>query len=83
MGMSEKKNGGPAYPTVDANREEDYGTAGMTLRDYFAAKALQSFMEFSLSRPVSDTVRDADSASKHYAQVAYHVADAMLAERAK
>ena len=36
-----KDNGGPAFPTVDANREEDYGTRGMTLRDYFAAMAMQ------------------------------------------
>lgn len=38
--MSEQnKNGGPAFPTVDANRPEDYGTHGMSLRDYFATKA--------------------------------------------
>jgi len=35
--MSDKiKDGGPAFPTVDANRAEDYGTYGMTLRQYAA-----------------------------------------------
>lgn len=33
--MSEK-DGGPAFPTVDANRPADFGTCGMTLRDFFA-----------------------------------------------
>ena len=32
-------DGGPAFPTVDANRDEDYGTRGMTLRDYYIAHA--------------------------------------------
>lgn len=36
--MSNKRDGGPAFPTVDANDAQDYGTRGMTLRDYFAAK---------------------------------------------
>jgi len=37
--MSDKiKDGGPAFPTVDANRTEDYGTYGMTLRQYAAIK---------------------------------------------
>ena len=33
----------PAFPTVD-DRTEDYGTRGMTLRDYFAAKAMQGML---------------------------------------
>lgn len=33
-------DGGPAFPTTDANyREGDYGTMGMSLRDWFAAHA--------------------------------------------
>ena len=39
MNPDKIKDGGPAFPTVDANRAEDYGTYGMTLRDYFAAHA--------------------------------------------
>ena len=56
-------NGGPAFPT---------GTAfqGMTLRDYFAAKAMQSLTENSTN-------------PKEIAQAAYIVADAMLEARKK
>ena len=45
---------------------------GMTLRDYFAAKAMQ---EFLTSR---DDIENAD-----IAQFSYEIADAMLKERAK
>lgn len=46
--MSEIKNGGPAFPgkRVVNERLAAAGTAyesGMTLRDYFAAKAMQGF----------------------------------------
>jgi hypothetical protein len=56
-------NGGPAFPT---------GTAfqGMTLRDYFAAKAMQSLTANSTN-------------PKEIAQAAYIVADAMLEARKK
>ncbi len=54
-------NGGPAFPT---------GTAfqGMTLRDYFAAKAMQGLTTNSTN-------------PKEIAQAAYIVADAMLEAR--
>jgi hypothetical protein len=57
-------NGGPAFPT---------GTAfqGMTLRDYFAAKAMQAL----LAEP--KVTRDL----MLYAGAAYDVADAMLEAR--
>lgn len=39
--MSEKETGGPAFPIgIEAYGE---GREGMTLRDYFAAKALEGF----------------------------------------
>ena len=61
--MSEKDTGGPAFPT---------GTAfqGMTLRDYFAAKALQG-----MSAEINDEVRAA--------RWCYEMADAMLEARKK
>lgn len=77
--MSTKDDGGPAFP----NDNEGDGTmsGGMSLRDYFAAKAMQSVL-LNLKR--TDTL-GADSATITLAaaQVAYLVADAMLAERAK
>ena len=64
---------------------------GMTLRDYFAAKAVQGF----LAEPITDGMRSAvtviterysgtgKEVAQHYAEAAYALADAMLAERSK
>jgi hypothetical protein len=51
-----------------------YVSDGMTLRDYFAAKSMQSAMM---------GVNLIDSLPSELAQIAYQMADAMLAERAK
>lgn len=61
----------PAFPTVD-DRTEDYGTRGMTLRDYFAAKAMQGI--------VTDTGWMGNTVST-LAGMSYEVADAMMKER--
>jgi hypothetical protein len=70
-----KDTGGPAFPTTTANYDNmDPHGEGMTLRDYFAAKAMQSMN----ARPdYADTPADA------IALDAYALADAMLAERSK
>jgi len=68
--MNKDKTGGPAFPMLD----EDGGTAwsGMTLRDYFAAKAMQSIID------QQDAHRgEVDNA----AWMAYRMADAMLKAR--
>jgi hypothetical protein len=64
--MSDTNTGGPAFP---------YGTAyaGMTLRDYFAAKAMQGF--------VSDPDWRVDMMPDETARAAYTQADAMLSAR--
>ena len=52
----------------------DYAEEGMTLRDYFAAKAMQAFMSDS----------DTSWGSENYkfaARAAYRLADAMMEER--
>lgn len=72
-----KDTGGPAFPTVDANREEDYGTRGMSLRDYFAAKAMHGLIEGALASDADFPHRD------NVAVRAYAYADAMLAARVK
>jgi hypothetical protein len=59
-----KDTGGPAFPTPAHNLQND----GMTLRDYFAGKAMQEYCkEFH------------DDA--HLAKVAYQIADAMIKVR--
>ena len=73
--MSDKiKDGGPAFPTVDANRAEDYGTYGMTLRDYFAAKAMQAGLTTIAEYPDENW-------RVGLAMDAYAMADAMLKAR--
>jgi small ligand-binding sensory domain FIST len=68
------RNGGPAFPRASNRPYGDHGYDGMTLRDYFAAKALQGMCaadgEFS-------------QVAARLAEWAYEYADAMLAERAK
>ena len=63
-------NCGPAFPCYDDNGEQ---IEGMSLRDYFAAKALQGLMA-SPSDPASLEIA---------AEWSYKVADAMLAERTR
>ena len=77
MGVGEmsKENGGPAFPTVYANLEGHYGTTGLSLRDYFAAKAMQSL--------VSAFLGDQLKVIANIESTAYQIADAMLDERAK
>ena len=62
---------GPAFPTPRYERGDMY-SLGMTLRDYFAAKAMQGM----LACPVQP-----QSGADMYARDAYVVADAMLKAR--
>lgn len=67
--MNTKDTGGPAFPPMhDPNTHE----FGMTLRDYFAAKAMQGF--------AADPGMGSISAAE-IAKIAYLWADAMLKER--
>jgi hypothetical protein len=74
--MSNTNTGGPAFPTKQYNRNimafEEVG--GMTLRDYFAAKALQNF------RDQIGSQSDQEWFVK-MAEGAYRMADAMLKAR--
>ena len=81
--MSDKDDGGQAFP-LGANEYGGYGPqAGMTLRDYLAAKAMQPFMVWALDQPHFEDYDTAAKAAAGYAKSAYLIADAMLAERAK
>ena len=74
--MSNTNTGGPAFPEVRIISGDNYNAptkvyyGGMTLRDYFAAKAMQGLL-------VSTRTEDARMIAKD----AYKVADAMLAAR--
>jgi hypothetical protein len=63
-------NGGPAFPALDARTM----LSGMSLRDYFAAKALQGVLAGDTEELLSvDAI----------ASVSYRIADAMLEARKK
>lgn len=69
--MQEKYDGGPAFPAMHFDLADH--EHGMTLRDYFAAKALQGL----LSRIGHDKMNVHDV----LAQRTYAIADAMLEAR--
>ena len=63
--MSNTNTGGPAFPTATLAQKTE---GGMTLRDYFAAKAMQ------MTFPLCGTKTTA-------AEECYRIADAMLKAR--
>lgn len=79
--MSNTNTGGPAFPAIiplihseqQGKDYPDYSEAGMTLRDYFAAKTLQGMLA---SGNLPKSVQDEELAT-----AAYQVADAMLKAR--
>jgi hypothetical protein len=75
-----KDTGGPAFPfSVEFPKEEGKGTMysdGMTLRDYFAAKAMQAWLSTYPTHHGPDEVY-----AEGVAEFAYEVADAMLKAR--
>lgn len=68
-----KDDGGPAFGEFQQAGDCSVKTGGMSLRDYFAAKAQAGMLA---NYNVINT-------PEHVAQMAYAHADAMLAERAK
>ncbi len=77
-----KGDGGPAFPTPYETRDGDtFSTCyegGMTLRDYFAAKALP------IAWQIFDQGYSPDEGSpENVAACAYQYADALIRERAK
>lgn len=62
-----KETGGPAFPLPNTPSSWTSGQ-GMTLRDYFAAKAMQGLMDAAMPMP-------------EIAEAAYEMADSMLKAR--
>lgn len=68
------KTGGSAFPQPDVyhpNGQIQYGGAGMNLRDYFAAKAMQALAE----------KHNSSAAAPGIAEWAYLIADEMIKAR--
>ena len=80
--MNEQNNGGPAFPLSFKWDEPQFN--GMTLRDYFAAKALQGLLACADSDDFEDQKllrNDYDAYCLNFATSAYQMADAMLKAR--
>jgi hypothetical protein len=80
-------DGGPAFPmrhSVFPNGDIEYGSQGMSLRDYFAAAALQGLMGNSGGPWQADPMCGTgwcNSDASLVALTAYDIADAMIAAR--
>ena len=89
--MNEIDTGGPAFPTPQAGIDhfgEPTGYMGMTLRDYFAARAMPSAIDYWLRDPQNPSQYDPDSTfspdegdMRRMSATAYEMADAMLKAR--
>ena len=70
--------GGPAFPTTETRFPDGVlnqeAVHGMTLRDYFAAKAMQALLR-------NQKPENTDEPISTWAQDAYDMADAMLKAR--
>ena len=74
--MNKQKHGGPAFPNSRHVGELTVVVGGMTLRDYFAAKVLQSII-------LEEGVELRMALKMSSAKTAYNYADAMLEARNK
>ena len=73
--MSNQNNGGPAFPVPDVyhpNGQVEFGTRGMSLRDWFAGQALIAIPHIGCG---------SDLEPEQIAHDAYKIADAMLKAR--
>lgn len=77
--MNTIDNGGPAFPQHGWSKDPDVrkymqqsGNLGMTLRDYFAAKAMQGIIACPTARNMH---------AQECADLSYEMADAMLKAR--
>jgi hypothetical protein len=71
--MKNTNTGGPAFPVQSVYIEDqDTNSCGMTLRDYFAAQAMQGLLS---------TVKDEEWQYDDVAVIAYGMADEMMEAR--
>jgi hypothetical protein len=78
--MSAFDDGGYAFPKPSC--DQMHAELGMTLRDYFAAAALQGLLAYSHVNPMRGNYHENNS-SEGAATASFQYADAMLAARAK
>lgn len=75
--MSTKNDGGPAFPLSayqsQSGEWQNSPEFGMSLRDWFAGRALSAI----------EVTSPGQATPERFAEVAYQIADAMIAERNK
>lgn len=83
MGHKSIPGGGPAFPRSGFSGPEGFGRPenGMTLRDYFAAKAMQAHITASVHALANMYKDNPSRVNEIIAMAAYETADAMLAAR--
>lgn len=69
----------PAFPVTPENFRNSQSNTGMTLREYLAAKAMQSLIRSAQHGTRFGT--GCEDTNSTYAHVAYSMADAMLKAR--
>ena len=72
--MSNTNTGGPAFPAPTTKPLENY-YPGISVRDYFAAKAMQGFLMDDALHKEASTAKEW---LKSIADASYEMADAML-----
>lgn len=80
--MTTQNNGGPAFPSPewsDAHGNVSPQEYGMSLRDYFAAKAMQAFI--GVAGKGTEFGAGHDDTNSDYAGASYIMADAMIRAR--
>ncbi|EPK3595386.1 TPA: hypothetical protein ACHYRB_002050 [Proteus mirabilis] len=70
------KTGGAAFPASGHPDMQFVAQEGMSLRDYFAAKAMQGMLSNEQCKPF-----DMSFSEEYHANCAYRMADAMLKAR--
>ena len=86
-----KDDGGSAFPLPIALNDvgnivtsDEYARVGMTMRDYFAAKAMQALFANPSPPSISwSNYSEAETTVEECAGIAYQIADAMLKERTR
>jgi len=74
--MSKTNTGGPVFASMQPNPFAHYGfvnTGGLSIRDYFAAKAMQADLTYQGLEGREDVL--------HVALMSYEMADAMIKAR--
>jgi hypothetical protein len=81
----QKQTGGPAFPELGnvGYNSEWQSEPGMTIRDYFAAKAMQSIVSSPKEMESLIDVLGVETAYVKVSETAYVIADAMLRTREK